>query len=247
VEALDRFCGERPARAADADRFGDTFVRGAWHGAWTMGLGVVPAAALYFVRFHVLDLPWAILALKLASFAPACGACYGAGIALGDAAARAITGRSSGVLSAIFLPALGGAIFGLAPGSFAAEHLGRLSAPYFGTVEILASGTLAFFLYGAAALSRGDRVEWSAVSALALALVPPLTCGLCVWAFAPEIAMFADSMVLASASLAPSLAIFGAACGAILGAFFGASIGVARALIAARERGQLLTTPRPRA
>lgn len=202
---------------------------GAWHGAWTIAVGSVPAAAAYTLRYGAMELPWAALAAQLGTFVAVAGALYGAGIALGEAlAARARVARS---IVRIAAPAMGGALFGLAPGAFAAERFGRMSAPYFGTLEILIVGVLAFFLLGATLL-RAEGVPSSRVMpALGLSLVAPLLVALTLWAIAPGTAWVVDTVVLDTADMAPSLAIFGAGFGAFIGALFGALLGIARALL----------------
>lgn len=215
---------------------------GAWHGAWTIAVGSVPAAAAYTLRYGAMELPWASLAAQLGTFIAVAGALYGAGIALGEALAqRARVARS---LVRVVAPAMGGALFGLAPGAFAAERFGRMSAPYFGTLEILIIGVLAFFLLGATLL-RAEGVPSSRVlPALGLSLVAPLLVALTLWAIAPGTAWVVDALVLDTADMAPSLAIFGAGFGAFIGALFGALLGIARALLERYDPDRRVLGPR---
>src|SRR5690606_7647734 len=144
---------ERAIRAEPRKPLLDALELGAWHGAWTIAVGAVPAAAAYALRYGFLDLPWVSLAAQLGTFVAVTGALYGGGIALGDALARTAP-IPSGARPVVHIaaPAISGALFGLAPGAFAAEQFGRISAPYFGTIEILIVGVLAFFLLGATLL-----------------------------------------------------------------------------------------------
>ena len=68
-------------------------------------------------------------------------------------------------------------------------------------------------------------------SVLGLSLVAPLLVALTLWAIAPGTAWVVDTVVLDTADMAPSLAIFGAGFGAFIGALFGALLGIARALL----------------
>lgn len=210
----------------------DALELGAWHGAWTITVGSLPASAAYVLRYGWMDLPWAALAAQLGSFVAVTGALYGAGIALGETLAReACVPGPLRPLLAVAAPALGGALFGLAPGAFAAEQFGRLSAPYFGTIEILVVGVLAFFLLGATLLRAEGVPPFRIVPALGLALVAPLVLTLGIWAVAPSTAWLADAIVLDTADMAPSLAVFGAGFGALIGMLFGALLGFARTLL----------------
>lgn len=205
---------------------------GAWHGAWAIAVGAVPAAAAYALRYGFMDLPWVSLAVQLGTFVAVTGALYGAGIAFGDALVRSLP-IAPGVrpLLHVVAPALSGALFGLAPGAFAAERFGRLTAPYFGTLEILIVGVLAFFLLGATLLRAEGIPSWRVIPALGLALVAPLVLALGVWAMVPSTAWVVDALVLDTADMAPSLAVFGAGFGAFIGLLFGGLLGCARALL----------------
>lgn len=227
---------ERAMRAREARPLLDALELGAWHGAWTIAVGAVPAAAAYALRYGFMDLPWAALAAQLGTFVAVTGALYGGGIALGDALARsAPVSAGARALLHIAAPAISGALFGLAPGAFAAEHFGRISAPYFGTLEILIVGVLAFFLLGATLLRAEGVPSWRVVPALGLALVAPLLIALGLWAVAPDTAWLVDTVVLDTADTAPSLALFGAGFGAFIGVLFGGLLGFARALLARRD------------
>lgn len=209
---------------------------GAWHGAWTIAVGAVPAAVAYFVRYAWMNLPWGALAAQLGSFVAVTGALYGAGMAFGEAVAREARVRTNvRPLFQIACPALGGAIAGLLPGAFAAEQFGRISAPYFGTMEILVVGVLAFFSFGATQLRAEGVPALRALPALGLALVAPLVCILALASIVPRSGWVLDGVVLETADSAPSLALFGAGFGAMIGLLFGGLLGFARALLARHE------------
>lgn len=217
--------------------------RGAWHGAWTVAIGACPAAFAYVFRYYgAIDLPWTVLGAQFATFVPICGAFYGAGIALGAALAREARDPAARALLAVGLPSSFGAIFGVPPGAFAAEHFGSIDAPYFGTAEIFVAGVLAFFLLGTALLRRDGARLIPAMLSLAIALLLPFVCGVAIWLAAPDTTWIADMIVLESANVAPSLAVFGAIFGAVVGALFGGLLGLARVLLmgaarAGRPRG----------
>lgn len=227
---------ERAIRAEPRKPLLDALELGAWHGAWTIAVGAVPAAAAYALRYGFLDLPWVSLAAQLGTFVAVTGALYGGGIALGDALARTAP-IPSGARPVVHIaaPAISGALFGLAPGAFAAEQFGRISAPYFGTIEILIVGVLAFFLLGAMLLRAEGIPSWRVVPALGLALVAPLLLALGLWAVVPSTAWVVDTVVLDTADTAPSLAFFGAGFGAVIGILFGGLLGFARALLVRRD------------
>jgi hypothetical protein len=231
---------ERQARSEPARPLIGALSFGAWHGAWTVAVGAFPIAVVYLLRWSWLDLPWSALGAQMATFIPVCGACYGGGIAMGEACAsrayaeKARPPRMVRALLTIALAALGGAIGGLGPGAFAAEHFGRIPAPYFGTLEILSAGALSFFLLGAALLWRSGIPLARAFPALALSLLAPSFLGLLVWASMPATAWIADTAVLATADSAPSLGLFGAGFGAFVGVLFGGLLGLARAISARR-------------
>jgi hypothetical protein len=230
-EATDLPC-ERRARPETRSRAIAALERGAWHGAWTVTIGATPAALAYVVRYGEVDLPWTVLAAQFATFVPICGAFYGAGTALGAAAAANIRGSwAVRALSSILLPATFGALFGIPPGAFAAEHFGSLEAPYFGTAEIFVAGVLAFFLLGTSLL-RNDGVRLlPALMALTVALVVPFLCAFAIWLAAPDTTWIADMIVIETANLAPSLAVFGASFGGVVGIVFGGLSGLSRVLL----------------
>lgn len=215
--------------------------RGAWHGAWTITLGSLPAALAYVLRYGWMHLPWAALAAQLGSFVAVAGAFYGGGMAFGEALARCVrVRRRMRAILTVALPAGLAGIGGLAPGAFAAERFGRIPAPYFGTVEILIVGVLAFFLLGAALLRAEGVPALRALPALGLALVAPLACGLAAAALVPSTGWALDTLVLDAADHSPSLALFGATFGAMVGVIFGGLLGTARAFLVHRgRRGEL--------
>lgn len=225
---------ERGAPQKDERPLRDALELGAWHGAWTITVGSLPAAAAYALRYGWMELPWAGLTAQLGTFVAVTGALYGAGIAFGEALARGWGGTRALHIAA---PALFGGLFGLAPGAFAAEHFGRIAAPYFGTLEILIIGVLAFFLLGATLLRTEGVPAWRIVPALGLALVVPLLAALLLWALVPSTAWIVDAIVLDTADMAPSLAAFGAGFGAFIGALFGGLLGFARGLALKPWRG----------
>ncbi len=225
--------------------YADALERGAWHGAWTLALGGLPGGLAYFARYESMDLPWGALGTQLGTFLGVTGACYGAGIALGEAASRSVRGVP-GRVARVLSPALGGALAGALPGAFAAEHFGRIDAPFFGTLEILFVGVLSFFLFGAAHLRTDEVPTTRATPALGVALLAPLAFGLALWAAAPETAWVVDFAVLRGADAAPSLALFGALFGACVGALFGALFGLARAIAQREARLTSRASPTPR-
>ncbi len=214
----------------------DALDLGAWHGAWTIAVGALPAAIAYFVRYAWMSLPWAALAAQLGTFVAVAGALYGAGIAFGEAVAReARAGPNARAILFIACPALGGLAGGALPGAFAAEQFGRITAPYFGTMEIVVVAVIAFFLFGAVRLRAEGVPALRALPALALALVAPLVCALALASLVPESSWLLDGAVLETAEGSPSLALFGAAFGALIGLVFGGLLGFARTLLLRKE------------
>ena len=111
-------------------------------------------------------------------------------------------------------------------------------------LAFLIFGVLAFFLLGATLL-RAEGVPSSRVlPALGLSLVAPLLVALTLWAIAPGTAWVVDALVLDTADMAPSLAIFGAGFGAFIGALFGALLGIARALLERYDPDRRVLGPR---
>jgi hypothetical protein len=235
---------ERDVGSATERPLAEALTRGAWHGTWTITLGSLPAGIAYVLRYGWMDLPWPGLTAQLGTFIAVAGALYGGGIALGEAFGERAR-RGPRALSVIALPALGGAIAGLLPGAFAAERFGRIPAPYFGTLEILIVGVLAFFLLGATLLHARAVPARRAVPALGLALLVPLGCALTVAAIVPSTGWAIDALVLTLADRAPSLGFFGAAFAALVGALFGALLGFAR-LVATRRTFRLSGAARSR-
>ncbi len=229
---------ERDVRAREPRPLSESLERGAWHGAWTITAGSVPAGIAYVLRYGWMDLPWVALAAQLGTFMAVAGALYGGGIGLGDALAERASWRPR-ALFAIALPAVGGGIAGLSPGAFAAERFGRIPAPYFGTIEILIVGVLAFFLLGATLFASCGVPALRALPSLGLALVAPLGCGLAFAAIVPSTGWALDALVLDAADRSPSLGLFGAAFGAMVGAIFGGLLGVARVIATRRQRFSL--------
>ncbi|MCZ7687001.1 MAG: hypothetical protein M5U28_52970 [Sandaracinaceae bacterium] len=223
---------ERRTGLAPRRPLADALELGAWRGAWTITIGALPAAVAYFVRYSWMSLPWGQLAAQLGSFVAIAGAIYGAGMSFGEAVAReARVPRLARPLCAMACPALAGALSGALPGAYAAERFGRMTAPYFGTMEILVVAVLAFFLFGAVQL-RGEGVPaLRAVPALGLSLVAPLAFALSLASAVPESAWLLDGVVLSAADGAPSLALFGAGFGASIGLVFGGLLGLARTLL----------------
>lgn len=210
---------------------------GAWHGAWTITVGALPAAIAYFVRYAWMSLPWPALAAQLGTFVAIAGAMYGAGISFGEAVAReARLPPRVRPLATVACPAVAGAISGVLPGAFAAEQLGRITAPYFGTLEILVVAVLAFFLFGAVQLRAEGVPALRATPALGLALVAPLAVMLALASLVPGSGWLLDGAVLSTADSSPSLALFGGAFGAAIGLVFGGLLGLARALLVRYER-----------
>ncbi len=225
---------ERDVGSAKSRPLTEALERGAWHGAWTITVGSVPAGIAYALRYGWMDLPWMALAAQLGSFVAVAGAFYGAGIAFGEALApRSPFPR----LSALTLPALCGGLTGSLPGAFAAARFGRLPAPYFGTIEILIIGVLAFFLLGATSLHARGVPALRALVALGVALLLPLGGGLAFAVVVPSTGWAVDTLVLDAADRAPSLALFGAAFGAGVGVLFGGLLGLSGLLARGARRG----------
>jgi hypothetical protein len=235
---VDQLAFERIARPRSPGPYVVALETGAWHGAWALLLGCLPSGAAYVLRHGELALPWAHLGAQLATFVATSGALYGAAIALGDAvsrerrAARAARGESNQHRGLEALtPAAGGAVAGLAPGAFAAERFGRITAPYFGTLPILFVGGLAFFLYGAARLRAEGAPARHTIPALSVALLAPVVVFGALSLGAPEAGASIDLVVRRSADQLSSLALFGAAFGAALGGLYGGLLGCARLLV----------------
>lgn len=235
---------ERRTGLAPRRPLADALELGAWRGAWTITIGALPAAIAYFVRYSWMSLPWGQLAAQLGTFVAIAGALYGAGMSFGEAVAReARVPALARPLAAISCPALAGAVSGVLPGAFAAERFGRMTAPYFGTLEILVVAVLAFFLFGAVQL-RGEGVPaLRAMPALGLSLVAPLALALALASAVPETAWLIDGAVLTAADGAPSLALFGASFGALIGVVFGGLLGLARTLLTRSEPVRSLRPP----
>jgi len=199
--------------------------RGAWHGAWTVTLATTPSALAYFVSERSLPLPWASLAVQMATFVPVTGALYGAGLAMGLAASR----RRRWLAPP--LAALGGALGGVGPGAFAAVHFGPMEAPFFCVGAIASAAIVAALLFGPALFSGEGVALWKGLSASAAPLVLAGLLVIALRGVLPELLSLADAIVLALADSSRDLALFGAAFGATVGLAYGGWLGCAWALV----------------